>query len=40
MRRQKQRLEKKIEHERFVIDTLPDLSVQILELAKQQDDRN
>ena len=35
LQRQKQRLEKKIERERFVIDKLPDLSVQILELAKE-----
>ena len=34
LQRQKQRLEKKIERERIVIDKLPDLSVQILELAK------
>jgi Fic family protein len=35
LQRQKQRLEKKIERERIVIDTLPELSVQILELAKE-----
>jgi len=35
LQRQKQRLEKKIERERIVIDKLPGLSVQILELAKQ-----
>ncbi len=35
LQQQKQRLEKKIERERLVIDTLPELSVQILELAKE-----
>ena len=35
LQKQKQRLEKKIERERIVIDQLPELSVQILELAKE-----
>ena len=34
LQQQKRRLEKKIERERIVIDALPELSVQILELAK------
>ena len=29
-------LEKKIERERIMVDTLPELSIQILELAKDQ----
>lgn len=37
LQQQKKRLEKKIERERIVVDTLPELSVQILELAKDQD---
>ena len=36
LQQQKRRLEKKIEREHIVIDTLPELSVQILELAKEQ----
>lgn len=36
LQQQKKRLEKKIERERIMIDTLPALSVQILELAKAQ----
>lgn len=35
LQQQKQRLEKKIERERIVIGTLPELSVKILELAKE-----
>ncbi len=35
LQRQKQRLEKKIERERIIIDTLSELSLQILELAKE-----
>ena len=35
LKKQKERLEKKIERERIVIGTLPELSVQILELAKE-----
>lgn len=35
LQQQKQRLEKKIERERIVIGTLPELSVRILELAKE-----
>lgn len=35
LRQQKQRLEKKIERERIVIGRLPDLSIEILELAKE-----
>ena len=35
LQQQKNGLEKKIERERIVIDTLPELSVQILELAKE-----
>ena len=35
LQQQKRRLEKKIERERIVIGTLPELSVQILELAKE-----
>ena len=35
LKQQKQRLEKKIERERIVIGTLPELSVTILELAKE-----
>lgn len=35
LKQQKQRLEKKIERERIVIGTLPELSVKILELAKE-----
>lgn len=35
LQQQKQRLEKKIERERIVLNTLPELSVQILELAKE-----
>jgi Fic family protein len=35
LQRQKEQLERKIERERLVIDTLPELSVQILELAKE-----
>ena len=35
LQKQKQRLEKKIAREKIVIDTLPELSVQILELAKE-----
>jgi Fic family protein len=35
LQQQKQRLEKKIERERIVQNTLPELSVQILELAKE-----
>ena len=35
LRSQKKNLEKKIERERLVIDKLPELSVQILELAKE-----
>lgn len=35
LQRQKKNLEKKIERERIVIDTLPALSVDILELAKE-----
>jgi Fic family protein len=34
LQQQKRQLEKKLERERIVIDMLPDLSVQILELAK------
>lgn len=37
LQQQKKQLEKKIERERIVVDTLPELSVQILELAKDQD---
>lgn len=37
LQQQKKRLEKKIERERIVVDTLPELSVQILELARGQD---
>jgi len=37
LQQQKKRLERKIERERIVVDTLPELSVQILELAKDQD---
>ena len=36
LRQQKRNLERKIEHERIVIDMLPELSAQILELAKDQ----
>ncbi len=36
LQQQKKRLEKKIERERIMIDTLPELSVQILELVKEQ----
>ena len=36
LQQQKQRLERKIERERIVLDKLPELSVQILELAKEQ----
>lgn len=36
LQQQKKRLEKKIEHERIVIDTLPELSIEILELAKER----
>ncbi len=36
LQQQKRRLEKKIEREHIVIDTLPALSVEILELAKEQ----
>lgn len=35
LQQQKKRLEKKIERERIMTDTLPDLSVEILELAKE-----
>jgi len=35
LKQQKQRLEKKIERERIVLGTLPELSVQILEIAKE-----
>lgn len=35
LQQQKQRLERKIERERIVLDKLPELSVQILELAKE-----
>lgn len=35
LQKQKQRLEKKIAREKIVLDTLPELSVQILELAKE-----
>ena len=35
LQRQKRRLEKKIERERIVWETLPELSLQILELAKE-----
>ncbi|MDH5721900.1 MAG: Fic family protein [Alphaproteobacteria bacterium] len=35
LKKQKERLEKKIERERIVIGTLPELSVKILELAKE-----
>ncbi len=35
LQQQKRRLEKKIERERILVDTLPELSVQILELAKE-----
>lgn len=34
LQQQKARLEKKIEREKIIIETLPDLSIQILELAK------
>jgi len=37
LQKQKKQLEKKIERERIVVDTLPDLSVQILEFAKDRD---
>ncbi|PHS60519.1 MAG: AsnC family transcriptional regulator, partial [Flavobacterium sp.] len=37
LQKQKKQLEKKIERERIVADTLPELSVQILEFAKSQD---
>lgn len=36
LQQQKKRLEKKIERERIMVDTLPELSVQILELAREQ----
>ncbi len=36
LQQQKKRLEKKIERERIMIDTLPELSIQILELTKEQ----
>jgi Fic family protein len=36
LQQQKKRLEKKIERERIMIDTLPELSLQILELTKEQ----
>lgn len=36
LQQQKRLLEKKIDHERLVMDTLPDLSVQILELARER----
>jgi Fic family protein len=36
LRRQKQRLEKKIERERIIMSDLPSLSVRILELVKEQ----
>jgi Fic family protein len=36
LQEQKRRLEKKIEHERLVLGHLPDLSVQILELARER----
>ncbi|MHA1566067.1 MAG: Fic family protein [Alphaproteobacteria bacterium] len=35
LQKQKKQLEKKIERERIVLDTLPELSAQILELAKE-----
>lgn len=35
LQQQKKRLEKKIEREKIVIDTLPELSVQVLELVKE-----
>lgn len=37
LQQQKKRLVKKIERERIIVDTLLELSVQILELAKDQD---
>lgn len=36
LQQQKKRLEKKIERERIMVDTLPELSFQILELAREQ----
>ena len=36
LQRQKERLEKKIERERMVVDALPELSIQILELTREQ----
>lgn len=36
LQQQKKRLERKIDHERIVVDSLPELSVAILELAKDQ----
>lgn len=36
LQRQKERLERKIERERIILGTLPELSVQVLELARQR----
>jgi len=36
LQQQKQRLEKKIERERVILGDLPELSVQILELARER----